>query len=123
MSYIDNDKEIKETILKLNSLFEANKEIYINQLDHKAYLSSALFKIKNNLERLVKNPKDLPEVIFNCFEIAKPLTPYYSTDLGKNKIDQPLTNEEKLGFLEKLEKFQVTDEMKNKYKETADQGG
>ena len=123
MSYIDNSKEIKETILKLNSLFEANKEIYINQLDHKADLSSALFKIKNNLERLVKNPKDLPEVIFNCFEIAKPLTPYYSTDLGKNKIDQPLTNEEKLSFLEKLEKFQVTDEMKNKYKETADQGG
>jgi hypothetical protein len=122
MSYIDNSKEIKETILKLNSLFEANKEIYINQLDHKAHLSSALFKIKNNLERLVKNPKDLPEVIFNCFEIAKPLTPYYSTDLGKNKIDQPLTNEEKLSFLEKLEKFQVTDEMKNKYKETADQG-
>lgn len=123
MSYIDNDKEIKDTIIKLNSLFEANKEIFIDQLDHKADLSSALFKIKNNLERLVKNPSDLAEVIFSCLEMTKSLTPYYSTDLGKNKIDPPLTNQEKLSFLEKLEKFQVTDEMKNKYKETINQVG
>jgi hypothetical protein len=123
MSYTDNNKEIKEAIVKLNNLFEANKEIFIDQLDHKADLSSALFKIKNSLERLIKNPKDLPEVIFDCFEISKPLTPYYSTDLGKSKIDPPLTNEEKLSFLEKLEKFQVTDEMKEKYKGTVNQGG
>ena len=123
MSYIDNDKEIKETIIKLNSLFEANKEIFITHLDHKADLTSALFKIKNSLEKFIKNPKDLAEVVLTCFEMTKSLTPYYSTDLGKNKTDPPLTNQEKISFLEKLEKFQLTDEMKEKYKETVNQGG
>ena len=118
MSYIDNDKEIKETIIKLNSLFEANKEIFITHLDHKADLTSALFKIKNSLEKFIKNPKDLAEVVLTCFEMT-----YYSTDLGKNKTDPPLTNQEKISFLEKLEKFQLTDEMKEKYKETVNQGG
>ena len=117
MTYIENIKEIKDSILKLSDLVETNKELYINNLDHKANIASALFKIRNSLENLVKNPKDLPEVIFSCIEIAQSLTPYYSTDLGKNKINPPLTNQEKMSFLDKLEKFQVTDEMKMKYKE------
>lgn len=123
MTYIENIKDIKDSILKLNNLIETNKELYIDNLDHKADLASALFKIRNSLENLVKNPKDLPEAIFGCIEIAQSLTPYFSTDLGKNKINPPLTNQEKTSFLEKLEKFQVTDEMKMKYKDSVNQGG
>lgn len=102
MSFIDKNKEIENYIAKISSLLEENKNNYLDSLENKAELMRAFFSVKVNLERILKNPKDWHKSLFECVDTCRKFTPYYSADLGKNKIDSPLTEEEKNKFIEKL---------------------
>jgi septal ring factor EnvC (AmiA/AmiB activator) len=66
-------------------------------------LMKVLATVKNDLERTTKNPSNLLDVICRSIDSIREVTPYYSADLGSNKIDPPLSDEEKENFKKKLE--------------------
>lgn len=51
--------------------------------------------VKNDLEKTLKKPESLKETVYRCIDLLRSQTPYFSTTEGKNKIDPPLTEEQK----------------------------
>ena len=51
--------------------------------------------VKNDLEKTLKKPEILKETVYNCINLLRENTPYYSATEGHSKTDPPLTNEQK----------------------------
>lgn len=51
--------------------------------------------VKNDLEKTLKKPETLKETVYRCIDLLRSNTPYFSATEGKNKIDPPLTDEQK----------------------------
>jgi hypothetical protein len=64
-----------------------------------------LAKVKCDLERALKNPSLMLSTVMNCVDACREVTPYYSVDAQKNKIDPPLSEEEKTQYINKFEEF------------------
>lgn len=54
-----------------------------------------LATVKNNLEKCLKKPETLNQTVYECIDLLRQHTPYYSTNEGKTKVDPPLTDSEK----------------------------
>jgi hypothetical protein len=94
--------EVKSILDQINNLFEQeNKRNRVLSEKNNNYYK-ILATVKNDLERAIKNPSNLLDVVCNCVDLLRANTPYYSTDLGGNKIDPPLTDEEKENFKQKI---------------------
>ena len=58
--------------------------------------------VKNDLERGLKNPKNLLETVFKLVDMCREVTPHYSIDTNRTVVDHPLTEEEKEGYRNKF---------------------
>ena len=89
------NRELSDCLSTLNSLFDKQAEAngILGQRNEQYF--KTLAAVKNDLERAVKNPDKLLDTVFASIDTLRAITPYYSTDLGKNKIDPSLTDEEK----------------------------
>ncbi len=93
--YNQNSQQFASELMKHQSKIE---KIY-NELEE--YIK-ALFSIRNTLQRVLKNPENMNQAIFDCIDIARSVTPY-SKNYGETfSVDPPLTDEEKEAFLNKL---------------------
>lgn len=58
-------------------------------------LIRALASIRTELERSLKNPKNLNQAVYNSINICRENLLYTEMSTGVNKFDPPLTEEEK----------------------------
>jgi hypothetical protein len=58
-------------------------------------LFKILATVKNDLEKTLKKPESLKDTVYQCIDLLRANTPYYSTNDGTTKIDPPLTPEQK----------------------------
>lgn len=85
----------------VNLIHKLETEVSLRELEHhkttekNIFLFKVLATVKNDLEKTLKNPDSLKEVVYNCINLLREHTPYYSANEGKNKIDPPLSEEEK----------------------------
>jgi hypothetical protein len=64
-------------------------------VDRNSELFKVLATVKNDLEKTLKKPETLKDTVYSCIDLLRANTPYYSTNEGCNKIDPPLTDEQK----------------------------
>ena len=55
----------------------------------------ALFQIRNTLEKVLKNPQNINQAVYDCIDIARTVTPQSKNFGERFSIDTPLTDEEK----------------------------
>jgi hypothetical protein len=89
------NRELIDCLSNLNDLFDKQAEANSILCRNNEQYFKILATVKNDLERAIKNPSNLLDTVFASIDALRSFTPYYSTDLGKNKIDPPLTDEEK----------------------------
>jgi predicted secreted Zn-dependent protease len=83
------------------TLNQVHGELQSVQSDHQKMVERNLeyFRImatvKSDLEKTLKKPESLKETVYRCIDLLRSQTPYFSTNEGKNKIDPPLTEEQK----------------------------
>jgi hypothetical protein len=80
--------EIQNETNKINSDRQKSVEKNIE-------LFKILATVKNDLEKTLKKPEILHEIVYKCINLLRENTPYFSTNEGRTKIDPPLTEEEK----------------------------
>jgi hypothetical protein len=80
--------EIQSETNKINS--ERQKSVEKN-----IELFKILATVKNDLEKTLKKPEILHEIVYKCINLLRENTPYFSTNEGRTKIDPPLTEEQK----------------------------
>lgn len=90
---------INELFIKVKSELEIKEDRVKNLINRVDGLYKALAKIKIDLDRSLKNKKDLKETAINCVEIARSVTPYYNYSSGENVIDPAYSEEEKASLL------------------------
>lgn len=84
-----------------NLLHQIENEFTDLQRNHQKTVekNNNLFKIlatvKNDLEKTLKNPESLKDTVYQCIDLLRANTPYYSTNEGITKVDPPLTDEQK----------------------------
>lgn len=89
---------IENIIANLNQI---TSDLYGTISDHQKTVdrNSEYFRImatvKNDLEKTLKKPETLKETVYRCIDLLRSHTPYFSSTEGKNKIDPPLTDEQK----------------------------
>ena len=82
-------------------LSQVESEVSILQRDNQKLVERnlSLFKIlatvKNDLEKTLKKPETLFGTVYQCIDLLRANTPYYSTTEGTTKVDPPLTDEQK----------------------------
>ena len=75
--FTDLQRNYSKTVEKNNNLFKI------------------LATVKNDLEKSLKNPESLKDTVYQCIDLLRANTPYYSTNEGIAKVDPPLTDEQK----------------------------
>jgi hypothetical protein len=87
--------EINNLLHKIQSEFDSLKRDYSKTSEKNQEFFKILATVKNDLEKTLKKPDSLKETIYNCINLLRQYTPYYSATEGINKIDPPLTDEQK----------------------------
>jgi len=93
--YNQNSQQFASELMKHQREIE---KIY-NKLEESR---NALYSIRNTLERVLKNPENKNQAIFDCIDITRSVTPQSKNFGERFSIDPPLTDEEKEAFLNKL---------------------
>jgi len=75
--FVDLQRKYSKTVEKNNDLFKV------------------LATVKNDLEKTLKKPESLKDTVYQCIDLLRANTPYYSTNEGTTKVDPPLTLEQK----------------------------
>lgn len=68
---------------------------YSKSVEKNSNLFKILATVKNDLEKTLKNPESLKDTVYQCIDLLRANTPYYSTNEGTTKVDPPLTSEQK----------------------------
>lgn len=84
-------KLLNEIQSEVNTVENENKRF----TERNAELFKILATVKNDLEKTLKKPETLHDTVYNCINVLRANTPYYSTNEGKTKVDPPLTDNEK----------------------------
>jgi len=80
---------------QVQSEFEVLSRNYSKATERNSELFRILATVKNDLEKTLKKPETLKDTVYNCIDLLRQHTPYYSATEGTNKIDPPLTDEQK----------------------------
>jgi len=103
---MNTNKDFFEGINKINQAFDDLSRRHSATSERNQTYFKILATVKNDLERAVKSPEKLLDTVFKSIDTIREITPYYSADQGVNKIDPPLTDQEKETFRQKFnEKF------------------
>ena len=102
---MDDQRKISNHINQINSLVDSLCRTRSFSIEKNHTYIKVLAKIKCDLERGLKNPALLVDNIMNCIDAAREVTPYYSVDAQANKIDPPLTQEERDQFSKKFQEI------------------
>lgn len=86
---------IQNLLRQLESEYILEKANHQKTVDRNCELFKILATVKNDLEKTLKKPESLKETVYGCINLLRANTPYYSTNEGCNKIDPPLTEDQK----------------------------
>jgi hypothetical protein len=102
---MDDQRKISNHINEINSLVDSLCRSRSISIEKNHNYIKVLAKVKCDLERGLKNPALLIANVMNCLDACREVTPYYSVDAQANKIDPPLTQEERDQFSKKFEEL------------------
>lgn len=97
-----NENNFHNKISELSNIFSNLVRENSKMVEKNIQLFKILATVKNDLEKCLKNPNNIANSMVNSINILREVTPYYSADAEKNKIDPPLSDEEKESFFQKL---------------------
>lgn len=86
---------IRNLLDQAQSEYESLNRKYLSSTERNSELFRVLATVKNDLEKTLKNPEKLKETVYQCIDLLRNHTPYYSATEGVNKIDPPLTEDQK----------------------------
>ena len=87
--------KITNILSELQSEAESLERNNHKTIERNLELFKILATVKNDLEKTLKKPETLKETVYNCINLLRANTPYYSATENVNKIDPPLTDEQK----------------------------
>lgn len=71
------------------------EKLYSQSCEHNAVLLKVCATVKNDLERGLKNPKNLLDNVYKLIDMCREVTPHYAIDQNRTVVDPPLTEDEK----------------------------
>lgn len=86
---------ISELLHQIQSKFDSMSANFSRTAEKNNDLFKILATVKNELEKTLKKPETLKDTVYNCIDLLRANTPYYSATEGTNKIDPPLSDEQK----------------------------
>lgn len=86
---------ITEILSQIQLEFDNLQRNHAKTVEKNSEFFRVLATVKNDLERTLKKPETLKETVYNCINLLRYHTPYYSATEGVNKVDPPLTEEQK----------------------------
>lgn len=86
---------IIQLLSQIQSEFETLQKNHSRSSEKNLELFRILATVKNDLEKTLKKPETLKDTVYNCINLLRANTPYYSATEGTNKIDPPLTDEQR----------------------------
>jgi hypothetical protein len=86
---------IQKLLHQIESEYILEKANQQRAVERNNELFKVLATVKNDLEKTLKKPETLKDTVYSCIDLLRSNTPYYSTNEGCNKIDPPLTDEQK----------------------------
>lgn len=89
-------EEFSSLIGQVESKYASLKKDLTTSSEKNIHFFKILATVKNDLERTLKKPELLFDAIYNCIDLLRANTPYYSTNEGANKIDPPLSDSDKV---------------------------
>lgn len=90
-----NDLKVTRLLHEVeNEILIADRKIK-DLVDRNSNLIRVLATIRQTLERTLKNPANLNEAVYNSINLCRANLVYTDGSTGNNKIDSPLTEEEK----------------------------
>ena len=104
---MDDQCKISNHINQINSLVDSLFRTRSFSIEKNHTYIKVLAKIKCDLERGLKNPALLIDSVMNCVDACREVTPYYSVDAQANKIDPPLTQEERDQLFKKFQELKA----------------
>lgn len=90
-----NITEIIGNLSKIQSDLQNIQVDHQKTIDRNLHIFKIMATVKNDLEKTLKKPESLKEVVYNCINMLRAETPYFSAMEGVTKIDPPLTDEQK----------------------------
>lgn len=90
-----NIRDIIIDLSKIQSDLEVLQVVHNKTVERNVDYFKIMATVKNELEKTLKKPETLKEVVYKCIDMLRAETPYYSAMEGINKIDPPLTDEQK----------------------------
>jgi hypothetical protein len=87
---------ITNLLSQIQSEFDQLQRNHTKSVEKNNDLFRVLATVKNDLEKTLKNPDTLKNTVCACIDLLRANTPYYSATEGVNKIDPPLTDEQKV---------------------------
>lgn len=88
-------RQVSSLLNQIEKEFDQLSRNYQNLSERYNDLFRILATVKNELEKTLKKPDTLKETVYGCIDLLREHTPYYSSTEGINKIDPPLTEEQK----------------------------
>ncbi len=86
---------ILNLLRQIESEYEAQARENRKTIERNIEFFKIMATVKNDLERTLKKPEILKETVYNCINLLRANTPYFSATEGVNKVDPPLTDEQK----------------------------
>lgn len=86
---------IVNLLRQVESEYEAKSRQNSKMIEKNLEYFKIMATVKNDLEKTLKKPEILKETVYNCINLLRANTPYYSATEGVNKVDPPLTDEQK----------------------------
>jgi hypothetical protein len=86
---------IANLLRQVESEYEAQSRQNSKMIERNLEYLKIMATVKNDLEKTLKKPETLKETVYNCINLLRANTPYYSATEAVNKIDPPLSDEQK----------------------------
>lgn len=94
--------KVQENINHIVDHIRNVENLYSQSCERNASLMKVCATVKNDLERGLKNPKNLLDNVFKLIDMCREVTPHYAIDQNRTVIDPPLTDEEKESYRNKI---------------------
>jgi hypothetical protein len=86
---------IANLLRQIESEYEVQSRRNLKMIERNLEYLKIMATVKNDLEKTLKKPETLNETVYNCINLLRANTQYYSATEGVNKIDPPLSDEQK----------------------------
>jgi hypothetical protein len=86
---------IQKLLHQIESEYILEKANHQKTIERNCEFFKILATVKNDLEKTLKKPESLKDTVYGCINLLRANTPYYSTNEGCDKIDPPLTEDQK----------------------------